>query len=220
MDLPNFDDILNNKDQMAENERQCKLIAEEEEGKRVDDSNSYALIPKRFSKTRIGDFDLPFNNDGKEFCLKEKSDEIFLVSGCVGSGKTSFLTAMLHERAAKQLPVGLYLTGRTIVFLIKSSRSFTAKENEFELYSRLASIPFIVYDEAGSSEDQEIERNFIRTMTALRYDNCLSWAIGTNLSGDAFKKFVAGNNDIETDSIISRMKSVLSFHILTEGHRR
>lgn len=183
----------------------------------IERANENAKIPPRFANTRIGDYELDFNQEGLDFAIKPRNDKIFILAGTTGTGKSTFLTAMVHERAVKNLPVGFYFNARRLASMIRASRSFSAKVSEDEILEMFCTVPFLVYDELGTSEDSQLEKNFFRTVLACRYDNELSWAVGTNFTPDALRSFVTLG---DSDPILDRLNSIVEFHALvSESHR-
>lgn len=186
----------------------------------VEQSNFSANIPKRFAKTRIGDFPVPFWDEVKDLSLTKDSDALLVVVGPSGTGKSTFLTALMHERAINGVGAGEYLECHSLVAMIRSSRSFAAKETEYDLIQHYAKIPFLVLDELGVSEDRKIEAAFFRTVFALRYNNMLPTAVGTNLDANSLKQFVAMGIETSGDPIIDRMNDVIKFKkLVSESHR-
>lgn len=186
----------------------------------VEQSNYSANIPKRFAKTRIGAFSVPFWDEVKDLSLTKDSDALLVVVGPSGTGKTTFLTALMHERAINGVGAGEYLECHSLVAMIRSSRSFAAKETEYDLIQHYAKVPFLVIDELGVSEDVRTEASFFRTIFALRYNNMLPTAIGTNLDANSLKQFVAMGIDVSKDPIIDRMNDVIRFKkLVSESHR-
>ena len=186
----------------------------------VEQSNYSANIPRRFAKTRIGDFSVPFWDEVKDLSLTKSSSALLVVSGPSGTGKTTFLTALMHERAINGVGAGEYLVSHIVVPMIRSSRSFAAKESEFDIIQKYAKLPLVVFDELGASEDPKLEASFFRTVFTLRYDNMLDTYVGTNLDVAGFKEFVAMGNNITKDPIIDRMNDVIRFKkLVSESHR-
>lgn len=197
-----------------------ETISDHEKDMIVEQSNFSANIPKRFAKTRLGDFSVPFLDEVKDLTSKKNSGALLVVSGPAGTGKSTFLTAMQHERAINGVGAGEYLVSHIIVPMIRASRSFAAKENEFELIQKYAKLPLVVFDELGASEDPKLEASFFRTVFALRYDNMLDTYVGTNLDAAGLKEFVAMGNNISKDPIIDRMNDVIIFKkLVSESHR-
>jgi len=185
-----------------------KELSAQEDEKTVfnfDEVNRSSNIPFRFATTVLKDG--PLDEKVRSFATEENSDKVLLLGGNVGTGKTTLLCGAMHERAMKGLNAGLYLSCRTLGPKIRSSRSFSARVNEEELYEIYSTIPFLVIDELGRSDDDFLERTFVSTLLALRYDNCLPTAIGTNLSPQSVREFL--NEDGKGKDIIDRLSSVL-----------
>lgn len=183
----------------------------------IEQANRYAKIPARFSKTRLSDYPNDFTQHGMNFALKVKNDKIFVLAGPSGSGKTTFLTAMQHERAVNNLPAGFYFSARRLAPMLSSSRSFSSKVSEDDVIEMFCTVPFLIFDEFGTCEDPQLEKNFFRTVLACRYDNELPMGVGTNFSPAAFKSYVSLG---EGDPIMDRLESIVEFHaLLSESHR-
>lgn len=186
----------------------------------VEQSNFSANIPKRFAKTRIGDFPVPFWEEVKDLSSTKNTDALLVVTGPSGTGKSTFLTALMHERAINGVGAGEYLECHSLIAMIRSSKSFAAKETEYDLIQHYAKVPFLVFDELGVSEDVKTEASFFRTVFALRYNNMLPTAVGTNLDANSLKQFVAMGIDYSMDPIIDRMNDVIIFKkLVSESHR-
>lgn len=184
-------------------------------------ANINGFIPQRFATARLADYPVTFVDEVKNFALNKKNDKVFLITGSVGTGKSTLLCASMHERAINGLSEGFYLSMRMLCPMIRTSRSFSAKENEEQLYQKYATVPFLVIDEVGRGEVIDQERCFIRTVLALRYDNMLPTMIGTNMSIGQFKVFIAG--DVEktaTDDILDRLNSTIIAKAMVGESRR
>ena len=180
-------------------------IDEQSTKRGFDEVNRYADIPLRFSETRLGK-----SEDEKtmfDFATKPVSDAVLILSGGVGTGKTSRLCGAMHERAVLGMSAGKYLSCRTLCAKIRTSKSFSARINEEELYEMYSKTPFLVIDEFGRGDDEKLELQFISTVLALRYDNNLRTAIGTNLSLGNVKNVLANNGAGE--DLVDRLSSVL-----------
>ncbi len=173
--------------------------------------NTCSNIPRRFSNARLGDSKI--DQDIKRFATESESDKVLLLTGDVGTGKTTKLCGAMHERAFNGQNAGEYVSCRTLCAKIRSSKSFAATENEEDLYRRYSTVDFLVIDEFGRGDDEKMELNFVSTILALRYDNMLRTAIGTNLSAQSVKE-VLGDCGAGKD-IIDRLSSVLVYEVLT-----
>ena len=182
------------------------------------ESNILSNIPKRFAKTTLSASSVPFLDELKAFCLAP-SDKVFILTGSVGTGKTTSMIAAMHERALNGLNSGLYFTMRMLPASIRTCRSFSAKENEEDFITRFSTTPFLCLDELGSSEDSNLEQNFVRTILALRYDNMLPTMIATNFAWEALKEFLT-KGIARSDEIIDRLKSITTVKALTGESKR
>lgn len=168
--------------------------------------NQQANIPFRFWKSTFSDFKTRYTDDIKTFCLSENNDSVFILLGGAGVGKTSLMTSAMHERALNGLNCGFYLSSRILPVLVRASRSFKASESEADLYQKITTVPFLCIDEAGTSDDLALEADFLRTVLALRYDNCLPMMIAMNMDWGMFKNFISKNNS--EDPILDRLKVI------------
>ena len=184
----------------------------------IDEANNLSKLPKRFAKTMLSASQTPFYNDIKSVAT-DNSDKTVILLGSTGTGKTSTLAGVIHERALNGLNPGLYFSMRLLPATVRSSRSFSARENEEELILRFSTVPCLFLDEIGTSEDVEMECNFIRTVYALRYDNMLPTWMAGNLSWDSFKEFISKNNP-DNDPIADRLKANAIIKFFSGDSRR
>lgn len=171
--------------------------------------NTNAHIPLRFSNAVLGSYSTEIEREVKEFALKDKNDGVFLITGGVGTGKTTLLCGAIHERDMNCLCGGDYISCRMLCAKIRTSRSFQAKVNEEELYEFYSKSPFLAIDELGKAEDAEQERAFLTSILARRYDNMLPTLIATNLSANQVKDLILGQNKTGND-IVDRLKTTLT----------
>ena len=130
---------------------------------------------------------------------------------------------------------GLYLSMRFFMPMLRTSRSFSAKESEYDLLQKYIETPFLVIDEVGTATNIVEESEFLRTVIAGRYDNNLPIIFISNLSVSKFKLLLMGKRPedflteeakaqflkaIEADPIINRLKSILSILVLNGQSRR
>lgn len=205
----------------VDNELVQKKLAEKNEKaarRLIDESNERAHIPLRFKDTFFSGLDGKYTEEFKHFSVEEDNDKVLLVAGPCGTGKTSVLCASLHERALNGLPCGLYMSDRLLTQQIRTSRSFAAKESETDFYERLGSVSFLCIDEVGTSEDLDLERRFLRTVLATRYDNMLPTVISTNYNFKTFKEFLSDGGD--NDPIMDRLYSIIIPRVLSGESRR
>lgn len=164
------------------------------------------IIPKRFHGSRIGKFKTPIDELMKNFCTGGNG-QVFLLSGSVGTGKSTVGFASMYERALKGLPVGEYLSARMLCPILRSKQNFNSPESEFEFIMRMGTTPYWFYDEAGKADDKEIEWAFLSKVLAIRYDNMLDSFITTNMGLGDFAAFIKHNG--KGEDIYTRIKSNL-----------
>lgn len=195
-------------------------------------ANVIANIPNRFANTRFKDIaDSALALRVKKFCLKPKTDDVFLIFGQVGLGKTSLMAAAIHERRLNNLDCGLYFSNRFLCQKLRSCKSFTAKESEEDFYKRLSTVSFLCLDEVGAASVPAEEREFLTTIICARYDNLLPTFIVSNLSPFNFRCLIANytvserldtnqQNEISKrldseNAVLNRLKSVSTAAVLT-----
>ena len=158
----------------------------------IDNCNENGNIPPIFAQTRFTDFDIDYTQI-KDFCL-EKSKKMFLMMfGAVGTGKSSCLSASMHERSVNGLDGGLYLSMRILKPMIMTSRSFTAKESEMDLYNKFCTAKYLCLDEVGRCSDAALEWEFLSIVLPFRRDNMLKTAFATNMDSRTFGNFIEAN---------------------------
>jgi DNA replication protein DnaC len=164
------------------------------------------IIPKRFHGSRIGKYETPIDDLVRTFCTNGQG-QVFLLSGSVGTGKSTVGFASMYERALKGLPVGEYLSARMLCPILRSKQNFNSPESEFDFIMRMGTTPYFFYDEAGKADDKEIEWAFLSKVLAIRYDNMLDSFITTNMGLGDFGAFIKHCG--KGDDIYTRIKSNL-----------
>lgn len=164
------------------------------------------IIPKRFHGSRIGKFKTPIDELVKNFCTGGNG-KVFLLSGSVGTGKSTMGFASMYERALNGLCEGEYLSARMLCPILRSKQNFNSPESEHEFIVRMGTTPYWFYDEAGKADDKEIEWSFISKVLAIRYDNMLDSFITTNMGLGDFGAFIKHCG--KGDDIYTRIKSNL-----------
>ena len=233
-EIPMEEDISNDDTFSPENKKSYKTRAEEFR-QEIKDCNTVSNIPFRYKNSLFSDFD--FGKCGKEvekFALKPL-DNVFLLFGGTGVGKTTLLCSTLHERAIKGLPAGYYFNNRLLMPILRTCRSFSAKENEESLYRRLSTYPFLCIDEVGASSNLKEEGEFLTNLLCARYDNEYPTFIATNLSPNNFKLLICGidinsvsepqKNELcrtldKTNATLNRIKSIAKTYILVGESNR
>lgn len=197
-------------------------------------ANEIGDIPFRFASARLSDIDADFAAKVKLFCLNPR-DKVFIVFGGVGTGKTTAMTAAMHERKLNGLDCGKYFSIRNLSTRLRTCRSFSARENEEAFIRDLSTVSFLCFDEVGTCLNRAEEREFLEVVLNNRYDNGLPTFIATNLSPSNFKFLIAGVDYTgetdeerkaliehldETHPTLNRIKSVVITHALTgKSHR-
>ena len=212
-----------------------KDVSEKEIAVSLRESNLMSNIPKRFYECRFGSELNDIETSVKSFALKDVNDRAILLIGATGTGKTTVSVCAMHERAIRGMNSGLYLSMRFFMPMLRTSRSFSAKESEYDLLQKYTETPFLVIDEVGTATNIVEESEFLRTVIAGRYDNNLPIIFISNLSVSNFKLLLMGKRPedflteeakaqflkaIEADPIINRLKSILSILVLNGQSRR
>lgn len=210
-------------------------VSEKEIAVSLRESNIMSNIPKRFYECRFGSELNDIETSVKAFALKDVNDRAILLIGATGTGKTTVSVCAMHERAIRGMNSGLYLSMRFFMPMLRTSRSFSAKESEYDLLQKYIETPFLVIDEVGTATNIVEESEFLRTVIAGRYDNNLPIIFISNLSVSNFKLLLMGKRPedflteeakaqflkaIEADPIINRLKSILSILVLNGQSRR
>lgn len=210
-------------------------VSEKEIAVSLRESNLMSNIPKRFYECRFGSELNDIETSVKSFALKDVNDRAILLIGATGTGKTTVSVCAMHERAIRGMNSGLYLSMRFFMPMLRTSRSFSAKESEYDLLQKYTETPFLVIDEVGTATNIVEESEFLRTVIAGRYDNNLPIIFISNLSVSNFKLLLMGKRPedflteeakaqflkaIEADPIINRLKSILSILVLNGQSRR
>lgn len=177
----------------------------------LQEANISSRIPARFYYKCFGDYEeTNIAREVKDFSILKDNDKVFILMGTTGVGKTTLMAEAIHERAINGMNPGYYFSLRDLPAMLRSSRNFNSKESEIELIERFGTISFLCLDEYGTSEDTTLERNFIRTVLAKRYDNMLPTFIATNCDWDNLKFLLTGTTSKETqdkDPILDRLKA-------------
>jgi DNA replication protein DnaC len=164
------------------------------------------IIPKRFHGSRIGHYKTPIDDLVRTFCTSGQG-QVFLLSGSVGTGKSTVGFASMYERALKGLNAGEYLSARLLCPILRSKQNFNSPESEFDFIMRMGTTPYFFYDEAGKADDKEIEWAFLSKVLAIRYDNMLDSFITTNMGLGDFAAFIKHSG--KGEDIYTRIKSNL-----------
>lgn len=222
---------------VCESENDTELENSDEELKaRLAESNASGNIPRRFEQCRFSSESGACEKVLKPFCVAKESDKCVLLTGPTGTGKTTAACSAMHERAAMGMNAGLYLSMRLLAPMLRTSRSFSARESEMAILEKYSRAPFLVLDEIGACDNPSEERSFLRTVIAARYDNFLPSILSTNLTTDKLKLFLVGrepygfSSDAELrqfisevadkDPIVNRLKSIMRVVVMDGESRR
>lgn len=180
----------------AEYEKQEKKRLHQEGLDRVESSNDYAEIPRRFWDASFSKYPSEISERARELCLRENTDVIYILSGSTGRGKTTTLCSAIHARAYNGIDGGYYFTMRNLEMRLRKYRTYGNDEDEETFMRHLSNYPFLCLDEVGTCVNKAEEVNFLRNLISARYDNCLPTWIATNLNPLEFKAYIC-NVDIE-----------------------
>lgn len=209
----------------AEEEKRLK----QEALSRVENSNEYANIPKRFWFASFSDYPSKLTDEARELCLTKDTDVIYILSGSTGQGKTTLLCSAIHARAYEGLGGSRYFTVRNLEMKLRKCRNFNSDEDEETFIRHLSNYPFLCIDEVGTCFNKVDEINFLRAVISERFDNCLPTWIATNLTPIQFKAYICnvditGKNDDElaeiskeldsNNVIMNRIKQVAKLRVL------
>lgn len=138
-------------------------------------------MPSRYYEASFDTYNIPIVEPFRQFCLSGTG--FFIVEGSNGTGKTYEACASINERIKNGLTGGFYFSCKyTVCPMVRSSRSFSAKENELELIKRIARMPYVVFDEVGKGDDQNIEKCFLSNIISARYDFVKPTVLISNMS--------------------------------------
>lgn len=138
-------------------------------------------LPLRYSQAELENVDETIRNKLETFALEGSG--VLVLTGINGTGKTYAVCSMINKRCEKGLfSANSYLSCKYEVCpMLRASRSFSAKESEYELLQRYYQLPFLVLDEVGKGDDRVIEKMFVSNVLSARYDNKKPTVIATNL---------------------------------------
>lgn len=146
-------------------------------------------------------------------CLRDFSESkkgVLILQGGNGTGKTESVCAMFTNRIQKGLVAGLYLSNKyELCPLIRTSRSFSANINEYDLLKRYYTTPFLAIDEVGKGDNEVIEKMFVSNVLSARYDNELPTVLVTNWTTKELEDFLG-------DEIKSRFLETATICTLNE----
>lgn len=146
-------------------------------------------IPKRYWGVTFEKHPNNITEGVKKFATAKSG--VLIIQGANGSGKTETACAMFTYRIEKRLRAGQYLNAKyEICPMIRSSRSYAAKQNELEVLRRYYNEPFLVIDEVGKGDNAEMEKQFLSQVLSARYDNELPTVIITNWTSKELSAFL------------------------------
>lgn len=142
---------------------------------------SQTEMPPRYYDASFTNMNTPEAQKVKEFCLSDNG--VLVMEGTNGTGKTYLACSAINERIKHGKTGGFYVSCKyTVCPLVRSSRSYAAKETELDLIRRFSKIPFVVFDEVGKGDDKNIEKGFISSIISARYDFVKPTILISNMS--------------------------------------
>lgn len=180
----------------AEFEKKEQERLEQEAQARVNSSNDYSNLPKRFWACRFDDFEYTKETaKAKSLCINKNSDSVLLLFGSTGRGKTTILASAIHERAWNGFDSSRYFNIRDLELKLRKCRNFNTDEDEETFIRHLSNFAFLCIDEVGTCPNRKEESDFLCEVIGARFDNCLPTWIATNLAPVDFKALIS-NEDI------------------------
>lgn len=138
--------------------------------KRINDFDiNQTGMPSRYYDASFEAYPIPIVDTFRNFCLHGTG--VFVIEGSNGTGKTYEACASINERIKNGMTGGYYFSCKyTVCPMVRSSRSFSTKENEIELIKRITRMPYVIFDEVGKGDDGNIEKTFLTNVISARYD--------------------------------------------------
>ena len=185
----------------AEYEKKEQARLEQEAWKRIEVSNDFSGLPKRYWTCRFGDFNYTKETaKAKELCLLDNTDTVLLLFGSTGRGKTTTLASAIHERAYNSIEGSKYFNVRDLELKLRKYRNFNSDEDEETFIRRMSNYPFLCIDEVGTCPNRKEESDFLCEVIGARFDNKLPTWIATNLAPVDFKALIC-NEDISGKTV-------------------
>ncbi|MCQ2598470.1 MAG: ATP-binding protein [Treponema sp.] len=204
--MKNFNDELKNLMAMAEADIQDQSL---EKPEFTVDEGFYDRVrmPKRFRGVTFNTHPNEATERVKKFCTKKGGGVLMLV-GPVGTGKTETACCSFYERAKLGLNAGEYLNvKRELCPMYRSSRLTTSTITEWQFFEHLYNLPFLILDEVGQGDNQDIERLVVTNILSACYDNDTKVIITSNMTTRQFCEFMG-------DRIHDRLRQVAEEVIL------
>ena len=183
---------------------------EAEAQSRISSSNRIAEIPRNFWNVQFSDYPSDFADKSKSLALDYSSNNVVILFGDVGRGKTHTLCSAIHERARDGDWDCLYYNIRNLRLDLSSCRNYSNGKDELSFMQKLTDVPFLCLDEVGTCSNRQWESEFLNDLLCDRCDNQLPTWIATNLSPVDFKSLIC-NRDISglsTEELIKAAKEM------------
>ena len=165
-------------------------------------------VPRKYNDATFANTDCRLKDIALDFALHGKG--VMIVCGNNGTGKTRLGSCCINERILREIAGGRYIScSYEVGPLIRSSRSFSAKKSEMDVYKEFYTTPFLVIDEAGKGDDVAVSKAFIRNVLLARYDYELPSFISMNGTKEEFMELV-GND------VVSRLHETGKIYVLNE----
>lgn len=138
---------------------------------------------------------------------KEPKNEMLLLYGNYGTGKTHLGCSVILENGGK------YITSGRLCLEYETGADFSAKRTRLEVVDDYATQPMLVIDEVGRCGRSATEKEILSYLISARYDNDLPIVLITNLAKAEIIKFLG-------EAIFDRMKEVCkSLEFTGESYR-
>lgn len=119
----------------------------------------------------------------KKFSMQEKNENVLILLGAKGLGKTHLGSAIIRNCGGK------FISIEELIFKYESAQDFHAETNREELMDSYSRTKMLVIDEIGRSMQQEKENALLNYILRRRYENMLPTVLISNLSkADLLKK--------------------------------
>ncbi len=170
-------------------------------------------VPRRYWNDSFETY-LPRNEEDKErlqiikkFSELEKNDEVLLMLGSKGLGKTHLGASIIRECGGK------FISIEELIFKYEVSNDFKAKINREDLMEYYSTVEMLVVDEIGRSLEQDKENALLNYLLRRRYENMLPTVLISNLSKTELMKKLG-------DAVVDRLKEIcIAVEFVGESYR-